>query len=329
MLTYDVLYTQFSTQGSIVLKRGEKMLDNRKKKILQAIVEEYIETAEPVSSKSIVEKHGIDYSSATIRNDMAELEKIGLLDKPHTSAGRIPSAQGYRYYVDELLNYNDISMQEIKYIQTQLATKVNQIEDLTKIATSTLSEITHYTSVGIGPRVASQNIEEVKFVLLGSRILMAIILTESGLVKETIIKFDEDVTQEQVDTITYLFNNKLKGKPLTQIDKPMEEYMHSEMSSVLNVAFFAMLSSNSTISSDSFVSNLLFSLIFINSFNVFLSCALTASSASCSFGCFFSTSKISSNLMSVLLKLSTLQISSTFSIRCCSSLLMASIRACS
>ena len=81
------------------------MLDNRKKKILQAIVEEYIETAEPVSSKSLVEKHGIDYSSATIRNDMAELEKIGLLDKPHTSAGRIPSAQGYRYYVDELVNY--------------------------------------------------------------------------------------------------------------------------------------------------------------------------------------------------------------------------------
>lgn len=250
LLTYDVLYTQFSTQGSIVLKRGEKMLDNRKKKILQAIVEEYIETAEPVSSKSIVEKHGIDYSSATIRNDMAELEKIGLLDKPHTSAGRIPSAQGYRYYVDELLNYNDISMQEIKYIQTQLATKVNQIEDLTKIATSTLSEITHYTSVGIGPRVASQNIEEVKFVLLGSRLLMAIILTESGLIKETIIKFDEDVTQEQVDTITYLFNNKLKGKPLTQIDKPMEEYMHSEMSSVLNVVKPVLEQLNKAINED-------------------------------------------------------------------------------
>ena len=227
MLTYDVLYTQFSTQDSIVLK-----------------------TAEPVSSKTIVEKHGIDYSSATIRNDMAELEKIGLLDKPHTSAGRIPSAQGYRYYVDELLNYNDISMQEIKYIQTQLATKVNQIEDLTKIATSTLSEITHYTSVGIGPRVASQNIEEVKFVLLGSRILMAIILTESGLVKETIIKFDEDVTQEQVDTITYLFNNKLKGKPLTQIDKPMEEYMHSEMSSVLNVVKPVLEQLNKAINED-------------------------------------------------------------------------------
>ncbi|MGN1327165.1 MAG: heat-inducible transcriptional repressor HrcA [Clostridia bacterium] len=211
------------------------MLDNRKKKILQAIVEEYIETAEPVSSKTLVEKHGIDYSSATIRNDMAELEKIGLIDKPHTSSGRVPSAQGYRYYVDELVNYNNISLQEIKYIQSRLEEKVNQIEDLTKIATSTLSEITHYTSVGIGPRATGQEIEEVKFVLLGARLLMAVILTENGLIKETIIKFDEDINQEQVDTLTYLFNNKLKGKPMTQIDKPMEEYMHSEMSNILKV----------------------------------------------------------------------------------------------
>ena len=83
--------------------------------------------------------------------------------------------------------------------------------------------------------MAGQTIEEVKFVLLGSRLLMAIILTENGLIKETIIKFDEDINQDQVDTLTYLFNNKLKGRPLTQIDKPMEEYMHSEMSNVLNV----------------------------------------------------------------------------------------------
>ena len=211
------------------------MLDNRKKEILQAIIEEYIETAEPVSSKTISEKHSIDYSSATIRNDMAELEKIGLLDKPHTSSGRVPSAKGYRYYVDELINYNDISIQEIKYIQDQLETKINQIEDLTKIATSTLSEVTHYTSVGITPKADSQEIEEIKFVLLGARLLMAVILTESGLIKETIIKFDEDITEEQVETLNYLFNNKLKGKPLTQIDKPMEEYMHSEMKNILNV----------------------------------------------------------------------------------------------
>ena len=209
------------------------MLDNRKKKVLQAIVEEYIETAEPVSSKALVDKQKIDFSSATIRNDMAELEKIGLLEKPHTSAGRVPSAKGYRYYVDELINYNSISRQEIKYIQNQLESKVNQIEDLTKITTSTLSEITHYTSVGIGPK--AQDIEEIKFVLLGSRLLMAVILTGSGLIKETIIKFDEDITEEQVKTLTFLFNNKLKGKTLDYIDRPIEEYIFSEMTESLDV----------------------------------------------------------------------------------------------
>lgn len=209
------------------------MLDNRKKKILQAIIDEYINTAEPVSSGSIVNKYGLDFSSATIRNDMAELEKVGFLDKPHTSSGRIPSAKGYRFYVDELINDDNISLEEIKYIQSKLETKVNQIEELTKIATTTLSEITHYTTVSIGPKI--QNIEEIKFVLLGNRMLMAVILTESGIIKETIIKFDEDLSEEQVETLNFIFNNKLKGKPLDSIDKPLEEYIFSEMNYSLKV----------------------------------------------------------------------------------------------
>ena len=90
------------------------MLNDRKKRILQAIVEEYIQTAEPVSSNTIVNKYEKDFSSATIRNEMAELESIGYLDKPHTSAGRIPSAKGYRFYVDELLKDDNISLEEIK-----------------------------------------------------------------------------------------------------------------------------------------------------------------------------------------------------------------------
>lgn len=128
------------------------MLDKRKKEILQAVIDEYINTAEPVSSGTLVKKYGLDYSSATVRNELAELENIGYLDKPHTSAGRVPSEKGYRFYVDELLNDEDISIEEIKYIQSKLSTKVNEIEDLTKIATTTLSEITHYTTVAIGPK---------------------------------------------------------------------------------------------------------------------------------------------------------------------------------
>ena len=207
----------------------KKDLDERKKKVLQAIVEEYINTAEPVSSGSITKGHGLDYSSATIRNDMAQLESIGFLDKPHTSAGRVPSAEGYRYYVNELLKEDNLSLEEIKYIQNKLKIKVNEIEDLTKVATTTLSEITHYTTVAVGPKADKQIIEEIKFVSLGQRMLMVVIVTDTGLVKETIIKFDEDITESQVDTLNNLFNTRLRGKPLSKIDKPMADYIFSEV----------------------------------------------------------------------------------------------------
>ena len=161
------------------------MLDDRKKKVLQAIVEEYVNTAEPVSSSSLTNHEDLSYSSATIRNEMADLEKAGYLEKTHTSSGRIPSEKGYRYYVDELLQDDNISLEEIKYISDKLETKVNEIEELTKIATTTISEITHYTTVAIGPGSDNQLIQEIKFVLLGPRMLMAIILTNNGMVKET------------------------------------------------------------------------------------------------------------------------------------------------
>ena len=227
------------------------MLEERKKQILQAIIDEYISTAEPVSSGALVNRHGLNCSSATIRNEMAELEKAGYLDKPHTSSGRIPSAQGYRFYVDELVKEDDISLEEIRYITSKLETRVNAIEDLTKIATSTLSEITHYTSVAIGPQNGFQNIEEVKFVLLGTRMLMAVILTDTGIIKETIIKFDEDITEEQVNTLNFIFNNKLKGKPLEAINKPLEEYIFSEMNYSLAVIKPVMEQFNKVVNEES------------------------------------------------------------------------------
>ena len=211
------------------------MLDDRKKKVLQAIVEEYINTAEPVSSNALISKYDLECSSATIRNEMADLEKRGLLDKMHTSSGRVPSAKGYRYYVDELLKDDNISLEEVKYISNKLETKVNEIEELTKITASTISEITHYTTVTIGPKANEQIISEIKFVLLGSRMLLAIIMTDTGMIKETIIKFDEDINEKQVETLNYMFNNKLKGEPIEKIDKPLEEYLYQEMADMVKV----------------------------------------------------------------------------------------------
>ena len=211
------------------------MLDERKKRVLQAIIEEYIKTAEPVSSNAIMNCEGLECSSATIRNEMAELEKMGYLEKTHTSSGRVPSAKGYRFYVDELLEDDKMTVEEIKYVSDKLETKVNELEDIMEIASSTISEITHYTTVSIGPSSDIQKIENIKFVLLSSRMMMAIILTDSGLVKETIIKFDEDITENQVQTLSYMFNNKLKGEPITKIDRPLEKYLVEEMRYSVNL----------------------------------------------------------------------------------------------
>ena len=185
------------------------MLDDRKKKVLQAIVEEYINTAEPVSSAIILNKYDLKCSSATIRNEMADLDKHGYLEKVHTSSGRIPSAKGYRYYVDELLKDDNISLEEVKYISDKLETKVHEIEDLTKITANTISEITHYTTVTIGPKADEQIIQE--------------------------IKFDEEINEKQIETLNYMFNNKLKGEPISKIDRPLEEYLFEEMEDMIKV----------------------------------------------------------------------------------------------
>ena len=210
-------------------------LDDRKRRILQAIIEEYIGTAEPVSSSALVDNYGMQLSSATIRNEMANLEQGGYIEKPHTSAGRIPSAKGYRFYVDELLKDDNISFDEIQYIRKKLQTNVNAMEELTKIATNTLSEITHYTTVAVGPKTETHTIIDIKFVLLGTRLLMAVILTDTGIVKESIIKFESDISELQVEKLNYIFNSKLRGKTLGEIDLPMQELIMSEMAYELQI----------------------------------------------------------------------------------------------
>lgn len=210
-------------------------LDERKKKILGAIVEEYIDSAEPVSSGSLLKKSDLNCSSATIRNEMAELEKIGFLEKTHTSSGRVPSSKGYRYYVDELLREDDLTRTEMALIKERLERKVNDLEELTKIATTTLSEITHYTTIAIGPQVDTHCIVDLKFVLLGSRVLMAVILTDSGIIRESIIKFDEDISETQINDLTVLFKNKLIGKSLDVLDVPIEEFITNEMKTGINI----------------------------------------------------------------------------------------------
>jgi len=128
-----------------------------------------------------------------------------------------------------------LTIKEMQYIKSKLETTVNELEDLTKIATSTLSELTHYTTIAIGPKIENHTILDIKFVLLGSRVMMAIILTDSGIIREAIIKFDEDVTEEQIKKINYIFSNNMVGKPLDDIGGNIEEFITKEMQNNISI----------------------------------------------------------------------------------------------
>lgn len=211
------------------------MLDSRKNKILKAIIEEYIITAEPVGSSTIVEKYDLDFSSATIRNDMADLEKEEYLEQPHKSAGRIPSKQGFRYYIDELIVPKELLKEEEQYIGLELESGIYDMEQLAKEITKVISETTNYTTIAIGPQITIQNIEEIKFVTLSSKLLMVIIITNTGNIKETIIKFQKDIRNDQIEFLNMIFNNKLKGEPIYNLKKTIEEYFVSGKDYMVNI----------------------------------------------------------------------------------------------
>lgn len=204
-------------------------LDNRKEKILKSLIDEYIETADPVSSAGLISKYSLNISSATVRNEMLELEKMGYLEKPYSSSGRVPSKMGYRYYVDKLILDEKLSSSDLKLIRKNLGQKVINLEELTKITTATISEITHYTSIAITSKDIKEVITSVEFIRIGLDTIMVLIITDKGRVKETIIKFDKELSDDVLTDLRKLFSKKIIGKPLEVIPKSIEEYIKEEV----------------------------------------------------------------------------------------------------
>ena len=134
------------------------MMDARKFRILQAIIDDYITTAMPVGSRTISRKSGVGFSPATIRNEMSDLEELGYLDQPHTSAGRIPSVKAYRLYVDHLLKTARLSSDEREKMHEHLQRRSDQVEGVIRSAASVLSDATHYTSVIVAPKLGTLRI---------------------------------------------------------------------------------------------------------------------------------------------------------------------------
>lgn len=186
-------------------------LSQRKRLILQAIIEDYIATAEPVASRNLAKNHDLGLSAATIRNEMADLEEMGYLDKPHTSAGRIPSEAGYRFYVDSLMQKYSLTMEEIAGLQNTMDRKYNQLEGVISEISDIVSKVTHYPTVVAFPRESQRRIQSVKLMLIEESAALAVVVTDGGVVRNRRIKFSGGVNYEAIDVISDFLSKQFAG----------------------------------------------------------------------------------------------------------------------
>lgn len=193
-------------------------LDERKMKILQAVVRNYLETGEPVGSRTISKYTDLNLSSATIRNEMADLEEMGYILQPHTSAGRIPSDKGYRLYVDCMLREKEREVDEIKEL---LLEKEEKLDDLLKQAAKTLAVNTNYATMVSAPRYQQNKLKFIQLSRVGSGQLLAVIVSEGNVIKNHIIDTEEQLDDESLLKLNLLMNTNLTGLSVEEINLSM------------------------------------------------------------------------------------------------------------
>ncbi len=195
-------------------------LTNRKEKILQAIVDGYIENCQPVSSAEIKEKHLPALSSATIRNEMAALEEMGYLTQPHTSSGRIPTAEAYRLYVEKLMPRRKLSRSELKIVKRYFNKKVTELDDMLKSTAKVISEITHLTSVAYVQNTEDATVTNIKIVRISDSTALIIIVTDLGVLKDTTVNIGVGVTDDYCEQASQFVTEVFGGRKISEINKP-------------------------------------------------------------------------------------------------------------
>src|SRR5574344_1503856 len=196
------------------------MVGTRQKDLLKSIVEEYIKTARPIGSKSLCKK--FKCSSATVRNDMAELEDNGCLEKTHISSGRIPSEPGYRYYVDNLMEPKKISGEDMLKLQTIFNNRDLELNDAISKSLEIISDITNYTSVVLGKESSDNLLQKVEVVPVTSRQLIVLLITNTGHVENKNINLEENIPAEEIAKTTELLNKMLVGTPIDDVPSKLE-----------------------------------------------------------------------------------------------------------
>ncbi len=192
-------------------------LDKRKAYILATVVYEYIATAEPVGSNTLTQKYDLGVSSATIRNEMAELEALGYLDQPHTSAGRVPSDAGYRTYVDVLMKPEQLATPERRRIQDELREASRELDDVIETTTRLLGRLSNNLAFVVTPAAGVQTFRHIQMIWLSSRTGVAIVMTTMGSAAQSVFELQQDVTPDDLTRLSNALNARVGGKLLGEI----------------------------------------------------------------------------------------------------------------
>jgi heat-inducible transcriptional repressor len=198
-------------------------LTPRRQRILRAIVEHYIETAEPVGSKAIAQLAQLDCSSATIRNDMAALEKLGYLEQPHTSAGRIPSPKGYRIYVNELMEEHKLSLQETERMNQSLHLKMRELDRVIDQAGKLVSQFTNYPAFALAAGNQRVTISRYDLLMIDQNSFICVAMTSTDVVKNKLFHLPSDITEPQLQLLNALLNTSFTGKSLSEFSPELME----------------------------------------------------------------------------------------------------------
>ncbi len=198
------------------------MLTKRELMVLNEIIRSYTETGQPVGSKSLLATLPMHVSSATIRNDMAALEDAGLITKTHSSSGRIPSASGYRYYLDHMLTPAALPQADLQTIQNSFGDNYHRIDDIVEQSARILSNLTSYTAITLGPEVSALTLEGFRIVPLGGRQVMAIIVSSDGSVENQVFNLPEGVSSDDVERAIRIVNDQLVGLSLPEVAQKLQ-----------------------------------------------------------------------------------------------------------
>ena len=191
-------------------------MSSRRLEILRAIVDEYVVTQEPVGSKSIADRHGLGISPATIRNEMAVLEEEGLITQPHTSAGRIPTDQGYRVFVDKLATVKPLSSAERRAIETFLEGALD-LDDVVMRTVRLLADVTKQVAVVQYPSMVKSRVRHIELVALAPARLMMVLITDAGRIEQRVIELTQEVSEQFLHTLRAALNNAMMGHRLPEV----------------------------------------------------------------------------------------------------------------